>query len=98
MNNDEAKASLQRLFASITGRSNTSHDHGAEHLWHCFDYLRQAVMCAGDMALEEAIAIEDGESPTRVTQGWGTSHQCRNWQMMYDFAASHRYRNSSGIL
>jgi len=27
-------------------------DHPIERLSHCFDYMRQAVMCAGDMTLE----------------------------------------------
>lgn len=76
--------------------STAMHNHPPEHLGHCFDYLRQAVMCAGDMTLEHA--MEYKKEGIKVVDGWNTEHQCRNYRMMYEFAEKHRYLNSGGIL
>lgn len=40
-----------------------------EHLSHCFDELRQAILCAGDTTIE-------GE--TYESDGWGATHQCKD--------------------
>jgi hypothetical protein len=39
------------------------------HLAHCYDYLRQAIMCAGDTTIE---------GKTKYGDGWGSSHQCKD--------------------
>lgn len=80
---------------------NNDHIHGLDHLPHCFDYLRQAIMCAGDAALEEAVIVPGlgtATMPTRNVDGWGTTHLCRNWDALWEFAKDHRYRNSSGVI
>ncbi|KAH7374104.1 hypothetical protein BKA64DRAFT_688656 [Cadophora sp. MPI-SDFR-AT-0126] len=43
------------------------------HVEHCFDYLRQGVLCAGDATLEGP--DEGGSSLT----GYGVEHRCRSW-------------------
>jgi hypothetical protein len=76
---------------------NTHHDHqDMEHLDHCFDYLRQAIMCAADPAVEPA-AIET-EGPRRTVDGWGAEHLCRNWDELVDFAVENRAYDKDGIL
>jgi len=83
----------------IAGRDEDGRDEGIigpEHLEHCFDYLRQAIMCAGDLTLEKAI-VKDGV-PIASVDGWGVVHQCQDWKAMFDFAESHRGYNSRGIL
>lgn len=75
-----------------------SHKDHSIHLAHCFDYLRQGVMCAGDMTLEPAFELTGEDAGVQGVNGWGVEHQCRNYQTMYDFAEEHRYRNASGIL
>lgn len=100
------QASLQSAFTMFTTPSDpelhNDHDkHGVEHLPHCFDYLRQAIMCSGDTSLEEAIVVpglQSGGLPTRNVDGWGVTHLCRNWEALWEFATNHRYRNSSGII
>ncbi|PIA96215.1 hypothetical protein CB0940_10366 [Cercospora beticola] len=62
------------------------------HVFHCFDYLRQAVMCFGDTALE-------GSDPYQValgldlwssgTYGISTTHICKDFQQIYEYAVSH---------
>ncbi|PKK42869.1 hypothetical protein CI102_11916, partial [Trichoderma harzianum] len=47
------------------------------HVEHCFDYLRQSIMCAADMTIEKARVDPDGHR--RAVDGWETTHQCRDW-------------------
>ena len=61
------------------------------HLNHCFDYLRQAIMCAGDTALEKAMVV-DGR-PIRSVDGWGVEHECRDYSSIFNFAAQHQGSN-----
>lgn len=49
-------------------------DHDILHVGHCFDYIRQGIMCAGDMS------IEGGAGEIRdVIDGMDQPHQCRSW-------------------
>ncbi|KAH9828457.1 hypothetical protein Tdes44962_MAKER02375 [Teratosphaeria destructans] len=54
-----------------------------QHVWHCFDYLRQAVMCAGDMTVEWPRTEEDGSR--FAVDGWGITHQCADWVSRFAF-------------
>jgi Mycotoxin biosynthesis protein UstYa len=47
------------------------------HVYHCFDYIRQALMCAGDLTLEWPRTEKDGRR--FAVDGWGVSHQCKSW-------------------
>jgi len=49
--------------------------HG--HPDHCFDYLRQILMCNLDMTYESARIDVDGKR--RSVDGWGSVHQCKDW-------------------
>jgi len=52
------------------------------HIAHCFDYLRQGIICAGDATLEgnNSMKYPDVEIP------WGTVHRCANWDALRDWA------------
>lgn len=61
------------------------------HIFHCFDYLRQAVMCHGDTALEGAdeYGVAEGtDVMSHGTYGIGTTHLCKDWDALYEYAAS----------
>lgn len=59
---------------------------------HCFDYLRQAVLCAGDMALEgESVEMNGG------TDGWGNEHVCKNREEMFRWIEGNRVADLGGI-
>ncbi|SMR44149.1 unnamed protein product [Zymoseptoria tritici ST99CH_3D1] len=68
-----------------------SHGHGhvlpegltGEHVYHCFDYLRQSLMCAGDTALEGADPASNG---TTGTHGLGVTHVCKDWDALMEMA------------
>lgn len=49
--------------------------HG-EHVYHCFDYLRQAITCAGDMSMEWPRTEADGRRI--AVDGWGAKHTCKS--------------------
>ncbi|RFU79491.1 hypothetical protein TARUN_2698 [Trichoderma arundinaceum] len=46
------------------------------HLEHCFDFLRQDILCAADMTLEP---LADGYMET---DGLGVEHECRDWRLL----------------
>ena len=48
-----------------------------DHVFHCFDYIRQALMCAGDMTIEWPRKEKDGRR--FAVDGWGITHQCKDW-------------------
>lgn len=52
-------------------------DPRQDHMAHCFDYLRQSLMCHGDMTLEWPRTEADGSR--FAVDGWGIEHQCRDW-------------------
>jgi len=98
----------ESYYASLQGRR--PHIHGdealpdekleesqVEHTGHCFDYLRQALMCAADMTLEWAAEVPPGGVPFTV-DGWGITHQCRNWNQVIGWVLEHKgSSNYTGI-
>jgi hypothetical protein len=62
---------------------------------HCFDYLRQSLICASDITLEKLQVDKEGIKP--AVDGWGTTHLCRNYEEVSNWAASHRASDSGGI-
>ena len=68
------------------------------HIAHCFDYIRQGIMCAGDLSLEWGHPSEEG-STRRIFDGWDIPHQCRSWDQAVEWVGIHQApRNYSGIL
>lgn len=60
----------------------------AAHLSHCFDYLRQAIMCHGDTALE---GLQTTFGPdVGGSDGWNVKHVCKAWDEVYDWLETHR--------
>ena len=46
------------------------------HSQHCFAYIAESIICAGDLTIEWARVERDG-SRTQV-DGWGVPHQCKD--------------------
>ncbi|KAL7626535.1 hypothetical protein AAE478_003307 [Parahypoxylon ruwenzoriense] len=62
-------------------------DEVAHHSAHCFDYLRQSIMCAADTNLE---------GQTDAGPGWGSKHECVDYDVMLAWAnerSAMRWRN-----
>jgi len=51
------------------------------HLAHCFDYLRQGLMCSVDTSLE-------GNS-TQYGEGWGSVHVCKDYSKILGWIEHH---------
>ncbi|KAL8792163.1 MAG: hypothetical protein Q9195_005259 [Heterodermia aff. obscurata] len=66
----------------------------APHMKHCFDYLRQAILCAGDTTIEWARESGGGENDGQVDD-WGIEHQCRSSKTIFDFTANNRAENDA---
>ncbi|KAF1941075.1 hypothetical protein EJ02DRAFT_378558 [Clathrospora elynae] len=67
----------------------------AEHINHCFDYIRQALMCAADSNLEDLeIDPSDGELGA---DGWGIKRTCRNFKAVFEWSEKWRSGDSDGI-
>lgn len=49
----------------------------AHHSAHCFDYLRQSIMCAADTNLE---------GDTETGPGWGSEHTCADYDAVLAWA------------
>ncbi|KAH7393326.1 hypothetical protein BKA64DRAFT_83546 [Cadophora sp. MPI-SDFR-AT-0126] len=91
-------AGIKSAFESMMNENDTTHMEHSSHLAHCFDYLRQGVMCAGDMTMEPAFELTGKDAGVMAVNGWNVEHQCKNFRTIYDFAEEHRYENTSGIL
>ncbi|KAF2133691.1 hypothetical protein P153DRAFT_330107 [Dothidotthia symphoricarpi CBS 119687] len=73
---------LHCLYAVVQVYSAMKSDHALEedhhwHMIHCFDYMRQAIMCSADMALEgleTTFPDHNGGS-----DGWDSKHVCRDY-------------------
>ncbi|OIW28786.1 hypothetical protein CONLIGDRAFT_654897 [Coniochaeta ligniaria NRRL 30616] len=58
------------------------------HLNHCFEYLRQSIMCCGDTALEgQATTFPSGVTGS---DGWDATHVCRNYDQVYEYLEESR--------
>lgn len=62
------------------------------HIQHCFDYLRQTLMCAADTNLEVLDPV------THVTSGWGQPKQCRDYRSVVAWAEKWANSSDTGIL
>ncbi|PNH43307.1 hypothetical protein VD0004_g4149 [Verticillium dahliae] len=91
-------ASLQPGAASSRRRAEDDHDQhdgeahnpedGGFHLQHCFEYLRQSILCCGDVALE-------GTQTTfppgfEGSDGWDAKHVCRDYEQVKTFLDAKR--------
>ncbi|KAI8626506.1 hypothetical protein F5Y19DRAFT_445823 [Xylariaceae sp. FL1651] len=63
-------------------------DEVIAHRDHCLDYIRQAIMCAGDSSFEPLTNVG--------INGMGAKHQCRNFERIFAWAYDHRSDKLNG--
>jgi len=74
-----ARTGVQMRHALMDDMSKEAHAKGyIGHIGHCFDYVRQGILCAGDMAVEKSM------KPTLPGDILGI-HQCRDWEMAIEW-------------
>ena len=49
----------------------------AHHSAHCFDYIRQSIICAADTSLE---------GKADADPGWGSKHECKDYDALLAWA------------
>ncbi|KAK4864572.1 hypothetical protein LT330_009567 [Penicillium expansum] len=55
------------------------------HVLHCFEYLRQAISCGGDLIIEGSSPIKVGEGHATSVTGWGVEHDCIDFELLRQF-------------
>ncbi|KAI4695001.1 uncharacterized protein J4E84_001625 [Alternaria hordeiaustralica] len=66
--------------------SGEEHDD-PDHIQHCFEYLRQALICAADTNLEDTKEEVDEDGLLGVaTKGWGSERVCRDFEAVKEWA------------
>jgi hypothetical protein len=66
----------------------------SRHMSHCFDYLRQALMCAADSNLEDTITLNG----TSGTTGMGSTRVCRSFDALKNWSEKWRSTDSDGVV
>ncbi|KAL2018655.1 hypothetical protein VTK56DRAFT_490 [Thermocarpiscus australiensis] len=86
---------LQAVAAYSSGQLDKVPSDGVEHLGHCFDYLRQGIMCCGDIALEG----QGTTFPPRVlgSDGWDAKHVCRDYSQIMSYLEEKRVEDGATI-
>ena len=59
-----------------TGSKKGHRKSSDSHTQHCFAYIAESIMCAGDLTIEWA-KVEKNGSRIQV-DGWGVPHQCKS--------------------
>lgn len=62
-----------------------------QHTGHCFEYLRQSIMCSADSSVEPAANVEG-------FLGWGFPRQCRDFGELRDWTEDSRAFDGHGFL
>jgi len=84
---------LRMHYAALLTMGQEMTDKVSDHPDHCFDYLRQAIMCSADMTLEKARVDPDGHR--RATDGWGSTHQCKDWGRVEEVMVDYGWKYAS---
>ncbi|KAL2002701.1 hypothetical protein VTN02DRAFT_6132 [Thermoascus thermophilus] len=84
--------SYDRLLTGDLRRENM-HDNDFRHVDHCFDYLRQSLLCCGDTALEG----QNNLTEVPGTDGTGGTHVCRRYGDLWEWAEERRTSNGTTL-
>lgn len=81
----------ETLADMVDGRWDAYGMHSLHHTVHCFDYLRQAIMCAADSNLE----VYNAEA--HHVDAFGIDKQCRDLSVVDEWAVKWRTSDRAGI-
>lgn len=86
MNPDKSLTRPQFTIAQTYSGLSSGHDIPKDHHWHmihCIAYMRQAVLCAADTALEgKATTFPDDNSGS---DGWDATHVCKDYDQVKQY-------------
>jgi len=79
------RMTMLRLITSQSHADHFNHDQSHfsynSHIGHCFDYVRQGIICAADSTIEQA-------HPSPMAENLRQWRRCRETQFVYDWAMS----------
>ncbi|ERS95177.1 uncharacterized protein SPSK_06367 [Sporothrix schenckii 1099-18] len=81
---------MGRIYTALRMNAMPSPDLPADyhsHYLHCIDYLRQAAMCAGDVAVE-AHEPTDASDNGALDGGWSGHHVCKDYGQITSYLES----------
>ncbi|KAF1349382.1 hypothetical protein EJ07DRAFT_140339 [Lizonia empirigonia] len=82
-------AYIDTLVLQMRAGNMTIDEQKLSHNDHCFNYLRNAIMCTADTTLEGQ-ALTHGERETPGTDGTGAVHVCRDYDGVFTWAERNR--------
>lgn len=86
---------IAEAYSALSSNSSRVPEETPWHLTHCFDYVRQSVMCCGDVALEgQQTTFPKGFDGS---DGWDAKHVCKDYSQVYDYLESNRADNKLWI-
>ncbi|TAQ88147.1 hypothetical protein B7494_g3546 [Chlorociboria aeruginascens] len=94
---------LRYSWFALMGDQDSSIERPLHHLApaaaiHCFDFLRQALMCQADTTIEFA-KYRGRDGVVRTAHGWGVEHKCKDWDSVWEWTMKyHAHDNRTGIL
>ncbi|KAF2465348.1 uncharacterized protein BDR25DRAFT_204684, partial [Lindgomyces ingoldianus] len=76
---------LGRTYSGIiSGKTQDLPQDYHAHFFHCIDYLRQAVMCSADLALE-LHKVTDADDLGAGDGGWSGRHVCKDYSQVISY-------------
>ncbi|KAI1416919.1 hypothetical protein F5Y13DRAFT_204284 [Hypoxylon sp. FL1857] len=83
-------ADFRRALSGELTHADT-HSLRDSHSLHCFDYLRESIICAADSALEPFRSPFDGGTQGNGVDGFGSVNQCRDFKQLFEWSEKFRY-------
>ncbi|KAI1150560.1 hypothetical protein F4825DRAFT_425971 [Nemania diffusa] len=79
---------IAEAYSALTSDTSRVPSETPWHLTHCFDYIRQGIMCCGDVALEgEQTTFPEG---FEGSDGWDAKHVCKNYDQVLEYLNENR--------
>ncbi|KAI0476657.1 hypothetical protein F4859DRAFT_57130 [Xylaria cf. heliscus] len=79
---------IAEAYSALTSDTTRVPKETPWHLTHCFDYIRQGIMCCGDVALEgEQTTFPEG---FEGSDGWDAKHVCKDYGQILAYLNKNR--------
>ncbi|KAI8948280.1 hypothetical protein F4801DRAFT_557793 [Xylaria longipes] len=79
---------IVEAYSALTSDTSRVPEETPWHLTHCFDYIRQGIMCCGDVALEgEQTTFPEG---FEGSDGWDARHVCKDYDQILAYLNENR--------
>lgn len=86
---------IAQVYSGLISDPNLIPEQMQGHLPHCFEYLRQTIMCCGDTALEgQQTTFPEGFIGS---DGWDAKHVCKDYDAIYRHLEENRADNEVWI-